>query len=95
LTKSAADLDEWCKDIAPSTTLRQWYGHEPSKLAEFRRRYLAELDDPDHAEALRHLRSMMRQGRLTLLTATKDVDASHATVLTEVMSGRPRHASDD
>jgi uncharacterized protein YeaO (DUF488 family) len=91
LTKAAADLDDWPKDIAPSTALREWYAHDPSKLAEFRRRYLAELDDPEHAEALSHLRGMLREGHLTLLTATKDLDLSHAPILADVVTHRAKH----
>ncbi len=86
LTKVAADLDDWCKEVAPSTTLRQWFGHEPDKLAEFRHRYLAELNDPERAEALAHLQEMMHQGHVTLLTATKDLAESHATILAEIMT---------
>src|SRR5207244_8675114 len=54
LKTSAAELDEWCKDIAPSTALRQWYGHAAARFGEFRARYLLELDDPAHAEAAAH-----------------------------------------
>jgi uncharacterized protein YeaO (DUF488 family) len=83
LSKDSADLDVWCKDIAPSTELRRWYGHVPSRFREFRERYLSELRDPAHAAALAQLRSMARQHDLTLLTAVKDLGASHATVLAE------------
>src|SRR6185369_1446078 len=56
LSKSAADLDEWCKDVAPSTELRAWFGHDPERFAEFQRRYAEELRDPSRAEAVKHLR---------------------------------------
>ena len=46
LTKKRADLDEWCKQIAPSSALRRWYGHDPERFIEFARRYGVELDDP-------------------------------------------------
>jgi uncharacterized protein YeaO (DUF488 family) len=81
LTKERADLDEWCKTVAPSTELRKWYGHAPERFEEFARRYRAELKDPVPAEVLRHLRQLAGRRNLTLLTATKDVDISEATVI--------------
>lgn len=85
VTKVAARLDEWLKDLAPSTGLRQWYGHRPERFAEFRDRYLAELDDPDRAAALDRLRALRRERPVTLLTATKDVEHSQAAVLAELL----------
>lgn len=81
LAKEEAELDEWLKDVAPSTDLRIWYGHDPAKFAEFRRRYLAELTRPPAAAALDRLRGLARQGPVTLLTATREVARSHAAVL--------------
>ncbi|MES9537091.1 MULTISPECIES: DUF488 family protein [unclassified Actinomadura] len=83
LSKDKAHLDEWEKDVAPSTDLRKWYGHDPDKFEEFTRRYDAELAEPERAEALDHLRELARQGTVTLLTATKDVDLSQAAVLAD------------
>lgn len=83
MRKEEARLDEWLRDVAPSTDLRKWYGHEPGRFAEFRRRYLAELRDAGHREAVEHLRNLAGHDRLMLLTATKDVDHSHAAVLAE------------
>jgi hypothetical protein len=77
------DGREGCKDIAPSAALRQWYRHSVTGFPEFRDRYLMELDDPAHAEALRHLQALSRDNRLTLLTATKDIYSSHALVLAQ------------
>lgn len=85
LAKSRAELDEWCKQVAPSTALRTWYGHVPERFAEFARRYRAELDDPERAEALQHLRELARQGPVTLLTATRSVEISAAAVLAELL----------
>jgi uncharacterized protein YeaO (DUF488 family) len=85
VSKDRAGLDEWCREVAPTTALRKWYRHDPEKFPEFRRRYLRELDDEDHAEAVRHLRGLARKGRLTLLTATREVDISAATVLAGVL----------
>jgi uncharacterized protein YeaO (DUF488 family) len=86
LRKEAAVLDGWCRDVAPSTELRRWYGHDPDRFGEFVERYRAELDDPDRAAALADLRQLRRDKPLTLLTATKALDLSHATVLAEVIS---------
>ncbi|MEU6100532.1 DUF488 domain-containing protein [Streptomyces flaveolus] len=81
VSKEAAHLDKWLKDVAPSTALRRWYHHDPERFAEFRRRYVAELDDPEHEEAVQELRDLAAHGRVTLLTATKDADRSEAAVL--------------
>jgi len=83
LTKDAAHLDEWIKDVAPSTPLRRWYGHRPERFTEFRRRYLAELADPQPAAAMNRLQELARTRRVTLLTATRDIAHSQAAVLAE------------
>lgn len=85
LSKEKADLDEWCKQVAPSTTLRKWYGHDPERFDEFGRRYRAELLEPERAEALTHLRKLAHHGALTLLTASKRADISEAAVLVELI----------
>ena len=82
LRKDAIRLDDWAKDAAPSTELRTWYGHDPVKFEEFRRRYLGELAGSTQRAALGRLRALAVAGRpLTLLTATRDVDHSQAAVL--------------
>jgi uncharacterized protein YeaO (DUF488 family) len=88
LSKEKAHLDEWLKAVAPSDELRRWYGHEPSRFAEFTRRYGAELKEPERAEALRHLREEARSGPVTLLTATKDLAHSEAEVLVRRLRSR-------
>ena len=87
LSKSAAAVDEWVKAIAPSGELRRWYGHVEGKFAAFRERYGAELQKPERAEALAHLRQLARSGPLTLLTATRDVEHSQAAVLADRLRG--------
>jgi uncharacterized protein YeaO (DUF488 family) len=67
LTRTAAAIDEWRRDIAPSTELRHWYGHHPDRFPAFRDRYRSELDDHHHATALSHLHALSST-RLTLLT---------------------------
>ncbi|MFI0902967.1 DUF488 domain-containing protein [Streptomyces sioyaensis] len=85
MTKDKAHLDEWCKQVAPSTELRKWYSHDPERFAEFSRRYRTELKDPEHAGALAHLRDLVKDRPLTLLTATKQPEISEAEVLAEVL----------
>jgi uncharacterized protein YeaO (DUF488 family) len=85
LRKEQADLDEWLRDVAPSTELRQWYGHAPDRFAEFRRRYREELHSPPGRQALRRLRDLAEEAPVVLLTATKDVDHSQARVLAELL----------
>ena len=83
LTKRALNLDVWVKHLSPSNALRMWYQHDPEKFAEFRRRYIAELKS--QGEALDELREVVRGRTVTLLTATKELDLSHATVLRELL----------
>jgi uncharacterized protein YeaO (DUF488 family) len=83
-------FDEWLPEIAPSTDLRRWYGHEPGRFEEFRHRYLSELDEPSRAGAAAHLRELTSHGGLTLLTATRDAEHSQAAVLAEWLSSTER-----
>ncbi|HLV71963.1 uncharacterized protein YeaO (DUF488 family) [Actinomadura hallensis] len=83
LSKDEAHLDGWEKDVAPSTELRKWYGHDPAKFEEFARRYEAELEEPERAAVLERLRDSAGRGTLTLLTATRDVEHSQAAVLAD------------
>ena len=85
LSKEKADLDGWCRAIAPSTALRKWYGHDPERFGEFARRYRAELEEPERAAALQHLRNLAHRRNLTLLTATKHADISEAVVLADLL----------
>ena len=86
LTKEAAAIDHWAKAIAPSNELRKWYAHDPEKHAEFRKRYLKELaDNRDAIDALRSDWKESGKKTLTLLTSTKDIELSHATVLVPII----------
>jgi len=76
-----ANVDEWLREIAPSTELRRWYGHDPDRYAEFRRRYLAELREPVRQQAAQRLRETAGHDRMTLLTASRDLEHSQAAVL--------------
>lgn len=87
ISKEDAHFDHWNKAVAPSTELRQWYGHDPEKFGEFTRRYRAELDSMEGRAALQELRDCVRGTRLTLLTATKDVHHSQARALADFLDG--------
>ena len=86
VSKTAAALDSWERDVAPSAELRKWYDHEASKWPEFRRRYRAEL--AEKAEALRPLLEAARQGPVTLLFSTRELERNSATLLREVLIER-------
>ena len=85
LSKDKADLTEWCKAVAPSTALRQWYDHDPERFEEFAHRYYNELQDHERSEALEHLRELAQDGPLTLITATKTPQISEAAVLADLL----------
>jgi uncharacterized protein YeaO (DUF488 family) len=86
ISKEAACLDLWLKEVAPSTELRRWFGHDPAKFEEFRRRYEAELAEPPVSDALRRLTDLAAEAPLVLVTATRDVPHSHAAVLAELVT---------
>jgi uncharacterized protein YeaO (DUF488 family) len=86
LRKQDAAVDIWLRDVAPSDRLRLWYGHDPERYGEFAERYRAELDDASRAAALMQLREFVAAGPVTLLTATRDLAHSQATVLAEVLA---------
>jgi uncharacterized protein YeaO (DUF488 family) len=90
LSKDEARVDEWPKSVTPSTELRRWYHGPDGEYEEFRRRYEAELADPAAAEALSRLRALAAEGPLTLLTAAKEPDRSHAAVLRSLLQAAPR-----
>ncbi|MFF7976365.1 DUF488 family protein [Streptomyces sp. NPDC007905] len=85
LAKEAAQIDAWPKELTPSTELRNWYHAGEGSYVEFRRRYEAELDAPGAAELLDGLRKSVREGRVTLLTASKRPEQGHASVLAELL----------
>ena len=87
ISKDDATFDEWYRDIAPSTELRRWYAHEPERFKEFKKRYVTELRD-GHAEKVDTLVELAHKTPLVLLTATKDVARSAASVLVGELQGR-------
>jgi uncharacterized protein YeaO (DUF488 family) len=83
IKKEALSSVEWVKEIAPSAGLRKWYSHDPDKWKEFQKRYRSELSK--NVTAWKPLVDAVKQGTLTLLTATHDVEISHAMVLQEFL----------
>jgi uncharacterized protein YeaO (DUF488 family) len=84
--KEDLHYDEWLKDAAPSTELRKWFGHDPSKYEEFRRRYFKELDaDP---EAWRPILEAARHGAVTLLYSTHDAEHNNAVALKDYLEAK-------
>lgn len=86
VSRDDLEIDTWLRDVAPSDELRRWYGHEVAKWEEFRRRYRAELEEEPAASALSDLVDVIRERRVTLVFAAKDVDHCNATVLAELLS---------
>ena len=86
VTKAAAAIDQWAKEIAPSTALRKWFGHDTARWQEFRRRYAAELRE--RAEELRVLRDQAKRGPVTLVYSAHDEAHNDAVVLRDILLGR-------
>jgi uncharacterized protein YeaO (DUF488 family) len=85
MTREAAKIDAWVKDIAPSNLLRQWYSHEEKKWPEFRKRYFAELDA--NPQAVAGLRKEIGRGPATLLFQSKEAKLNNAAALKEYLDG--------
>jgi len=89
VSKQRAKLDEWEKDLSPSTELRKWFGHKPKRFPEFRRRYIIELRSK--RPRLTDLRRRARNGVLTLVYSAHDTEHNDAVVLADVLRrGLPR-----
>ncbi|MFE9403223.1 DUF488 domain-containing protein [Streptomyces sp. NPDC006530] len=89
LSREHAAVDEWPRELTPSTELRRWYHEDRSRYAEFRKRYEAELTGTEQARALDRLAELAKDRTVTLLTAAKDVDHSHVPTLVAAV-GRDR-----
>ena len=83
VSREQAKLDEWLKELAPSHELRKWFGHDPARFDEFRRRYVEELRD--QGRLLTALRRRARLGSLTLVYSARDTEHNDAVVLAEVL----------
>jgi len=86
VSKEKAQLDEWARELAPSSELRTWFGHDPARFDEFRRRYLEEL--AAHEAKLAELRERASEGTLTLVYAARDSEHNDAVVLADVLRRR-------
>lgn len=86
VSKERAALDQWAREVAPSTELRRWYGHDPDRFDEFARRYRAELKTAEPKAVVKELRELARRRKVALVTATKDIEHSGAVVLEAVLA---------
>ncbi len=86
VSKAKAALDDWMKQIAPTTELRRWFDHDPARWADFQRRYRVELSD--HAAELNHIRDLAAKGVVTLVYGAHDAEHNDAVVLRDVLLGR-------
>lgn len=90
VSKNEAKLDLWLKDVAPSTSLRKWFAHDPSKWGEFRERYFLELQR--NPEPIAQLDEHVRRGVVTLVYGAKDREHNHAVVLKAYLEAPTEHA---
>lgn len=90
VSKADAALDDWMKDIAPSTELRQWFSHDPDRWSEFKRRYRNELKQ--HADALDRIRTLAKRKTVTLVYGAHDEEHNDAVVLKDVLLQETRTA---
>ncbi|GAB1719310.1 MAG: Protein of unknown function DUF488 [Nitrosospira sp.] len=84
--KEDAAIDQWMKDLAPSMELRKWFGHDPARWEEFRKRYAAEVNE--HSQQLQQLRALARKGPVTLVYSAHDEEHNDAVVLRGLILGR-------
>jgi uncharacterized protein YeaO (DUF488 family) len=91
--KATAAIDMWVKDIAPSTALRKWFGHDPARWQQFRRRYSDEIHR--QRDRLEELRSLAERGRITLVFAAHDEAHNDAVVLRDILLGQSAERTSD
>lgn len=85
LTKEEVAFDEWLKDLSPSDELRKWFGHEPDKFDEFKRKYMKELATPGKQVQLKRLASLAEDTEVTLVYSARDREYNNAVVLAEII----------
>jgi uncharacterized protein YeaO (DUF488 family) len=90
IRKQALDLDAWEKELAPSDELRRWFGHDPQRWAEFKRRYRREIERSAADEQLRALARRAARGTVTLVFSARDGEHNNAVVLKEALERRAR-----
>lgn len=90
VSKAKLRVDEWLKEVGPSTQLRRWFSHDPGKWSEFRRRYFRELDS--RPEAWQPIASAARRGRVTLVYSSHDTEHNNAVALHQYLRAKPRSA---
>ncbi len=81
-------LDEWARELGPSTELRRWFGHDPARWDEFRNRYRRELAEPSLAAKLDELADRARRGTLTIVYGARDETHNQARVIAEELERR-------
>jgi uncharacterized protein YeaO (DUF488 family) len=86
ISKADARIDEWLKDLGPSTDLRKWFGHDPEKWEEFRKRYIKELSAPDKSMLLEKIARTAEHGSITLIYSAKDTEHSDVKVLEDLIN---------
>jgi uncharacterized protein YeaO (DUF488 family) len=85
IKKEQAHVEKWMRELGPSNELRQFFGHDPMRWKDFRRRYLAELKRPEVKDLLAELEKVARNGTLTLVYSAKDQEHNQAVVLKELL----------
>lgn len=91
VSKARLQLDAWVRDVAPSTELRKWFGHDPDRWDEFVRRYRAELRAPEREALLSQVAEHARHGRVTIIYGARDTEHNEAAVLQDVVQDRLRN----
>ena len=86
VTKAESGIDEWLKDLGPTTELRKWFGHDPEKWEEFRKKYIKELSAPDKEALLGKIAQSASRSNVTLIYSSKDTEHSDVKVLQELIT---------
>ncbi len=92
--RAEAPFDEWIKDVAPSSELRRWYGHDPARYETFATRYRAELQTRRNDPPMQHLLALLRARPVVLLTATRILELSQVPILVSFLASEVRAESD-
>jgi uncharacterized protein YeaO (DUF488 family) len=85
VSRERAQLDDWARELAPSSELRRWFQHDPARFDEFRRRYRSELSG--QVDRINELRRQAKSGRVTILYAARDPEHNNAVVIAELVRG--------